>query len=95
MRVDNKIYWNLFQNLFTETAQCYQRCGQQTKNNDRITECFTEESSSRLWSKKSSLDSTSKLSIELVIYLELLLCWEDMNILTPESGIWKFPYLLS
>lgn len=35
MRVENKIYWNLFQSPFTEIIQCYQKCRQQTKNSDK------------------------------------------------------------
>lgn len=31
MRIDNKIYWNLFQSLFTETTQGFQKRGQKHK----------------------------------------------------------------
>lgn len=44
MRADNKIYRNLVRSLFTETTQCYYKCGQQTKNSDRIKGPFAGES---------------------------------------------------
>lgn len=45
MRVDNQIYWNLFQSMFTETTQCFQKCGQQTKKT-------VTESKNTLWVKE-------------------------------------------
>ena len=38
MRVDNKIYWNLFQNLFTETTLLLE-CRQQTKKKTKTKPC--------------------------------------------------------
>ena len=38
MRVDNKIYWNLFQNLFTETTLLLE-CRQHTKKKTKTKPC--------------------------------------------------------
>ena len=41
MRVDNKIYWNLFQNLFTERTLLLE-CRQQTKKKTKTKPCLNQ-----------------------------------------------------
>ena len=69
-------------------------CGQQTKNSDRIKEPFTgkkgvgpgvqgiSEIVGTYWAVNQSYQSNWSF--------KLLLCLEDMNILTLVSGIWQY-----
>lgn len=58
MRADNKMYWNLFQRLFTEATTCYQKCGQQTKAVTESKSALQEKGGARRWAGRYEIAGT-------------------------------------